>query len=112
MVKKLDGSLCRSCGEIFYARRRTCPRCGSKDLAVRRFSGKGDVYSYTIVRESPAMPQGQVPYAVALVHLAEGPYVTAQLIEVDMPTLFIGLPVEAVADGRVCTFRPRRSFGE
>jgi hypothetical protein len=97
---------------MFYARHMACPRCGSKDLAEQSFSGKGDVYTYTIVHESPVALPGQAPYALALVHLAEGPYVTAQLIEVDLPMLFIGLPVEAVSDGGFCTFRPRRSFVE
>ncbi len=112
MAEKLSGSLCKSCGEMFYARRQECPRCGSHDLAEQSFSGKGDVYSYTIVQESPVALQGQAPYALALVHLAEGPYVTAQLIEVNLPMLFIGLPVEAVSDGGLCTFRPRRNLVE
>lgn len=97
---------------MFYGRRQACPRCGSKDLAEQSFSGKGDVYSYTIVHESPVALQGQAPYALALVHLAEGPYVTAQLIEVDLPTLFIGLPVEAVSNSGLCTFRPRQNLAE
>jgi hypothetical protein len=45
------------------------------------------------------VPQGfeeQKPYVVALVKLAEGPMVTAQLTDVDQQAVKIGMPVEMV----------------
>jgi uncharacterized OB-fold protein len=47
------------------------------------FSGKGTVYSYTIVQEPPEGYEEQAPYILALVKLDEGPLVTAQLTDVD-----------------------------
>jgi len=50
-----------------------------------RFSGRGEICSYTIVSVNAA-PEGfqdQAPYAVALVRLEEGPLTTAGLTDLD-----------------------------
>jgi uncharacterized protein len=58
-------------------------------------SGKGEIYSYTIVQDAPAGYEEQAPYLLALVRLDEGPIVTAQLTDVDGPVT-IGDRVEMV----------------
>lgn len=60
------------------------------------FSGQGEVYSFTVLRQAPEGFEGQAPYAVALVQLAEGPLVTAQLTDVAEDEISIGMPVEVV----------------
>jgi len=47
------------------------------------FSGKGEIYSYTIVREPPSGFEQFVPYVVALIKLEEGPLITAMLTDLD-----------------------------
>jgi len=59
------------------------------------FSGKGMIYSYTVVQEAPAGFDDQAPYIMALVKLEEGPLVTAQLTDVD-GIVAIGDSVEMV----------------
>ena len=110
MPSVLTGSACSSCGEMFYLRRQVCPRCGATTLADQTFSGKGDVYSYTVISEPPAGFEAQAPYTVALVHLAEGPYVTARLLGIDPQAIFTGMAVEATGGDERLTFRPRRSL--
>jgi uncharacterized OB-fold protein len=71
---------------------------------VHQFSGRGVVYSYTIVQEAPAGFEEQAPYVLALVKLDEGPIITAQLTDVEDP-IEIGMRVEMVtrklrADGK------------
>jgi uncharacterized OB-fold protein len=44
-----------------------------------RFSGKGEVYSYTVMNNAPAGFEHNLPYTVALVKLAEGPTVMRSL---------------------------------
>jgi len=101
-------SFCQSCCEMFYPRRDVCPSCGSRNLDDQTVSGKGDVYSYTVIHEPPTTFEGEAPYVVALVHLIEGAYVTAQLRDVDLATIFIGMPLEAVMEsGKAMAFRPR-----
>ncbi len=60
------------------------------------FSGKGEVYSYTILRDAPAGYEDTTPYTVALVKLQEGPVITAQLTDLGDYLVSIGMPVEMV----------------
>lgn len=59
------------------------------------FSGRGTVYSYSVVVEAPDGYEEQAPYLVALVQLDEGVMVTAQLTDIDSP-VEIGTRVEMV----------------
>lgn len=60
------------------------------------FSGRGEVYSYTVIYDAPARFVQFAPYAIALIRLSEGNLVTAQLTDVDFDQIYIGLPVEMV----------------
>ena len=59
-------------------------------------SGAGTIYSFSVVRQPPAGYEEQTPYMLALVKLAEGPLVTAQLTDCDVEQAAIDLPVEMV----------------
>ena len=59
-------------------------------------SGKGKIYSYTIMRDAPAGYEENIPYTVAVVALDEGPMVTAQLTDLGDKPVEIGMPVEMV----------------
>jgi len=56
----------------------TCPECLSFDFEWVVSSGRGKVYSYTVVHHQthPAFP---APYTVVLAEMEEGPRVIAQL---------------------------------
>jgi uncharacterized OB-fold protein len=47
------------------------------------FEGRGEIFSYTRVLESPESFRAQAPYYLALIKLDEGPLVTAQLTDVE-----------------------------
>jgi uncharacterized protein len=70
-----------------------------KEVEVQReqftFAGKGEVYSYTTLQETPEGFDEQAPYVLALIKLDEGPIITAQLTDVDGPVA-IGDKVEMV----------------
>jgi uncharacterized OB-fold protein len=83
-------------------------------------SGSGTVYSFAVVRQPPAGYDEQSPYVLALVKLAEGPMITAQITDCDTEELAIDMPVEMVTrrlrdtgqDGLIVygyKFRPRVS---
>jgi len=59
-------------------------------------SGQGEVYSFTTMYNAPAGFEEFAPYTMALVKLSEGPMVTAQLTDVDVEEVRIGMPVEMV----------------
>jgi uncharacterized OB-fold protein len=54
------------------------------------------VYSYSTVYDAPTGYDTTTPYTVALVKLAEGPMVTAQLTDLGDQPVEIGMPVEMV----------------
>ena len=61
-----------------------------------RFSGKGEVYSYTIVRNAAGNFEFLTPYVLALVKLNEGNTITAMLTDIDIGDVYIGMKVEMV----------------
>ena len=73
-----------------------CPKCSHNAKAPYTFSGKGEIYSFTTVRDAPAGFEEYAPYAVALIKLEEGPLVTAQLTDWHDKPPEIGTPVEMV----------------
>ncbi|HEX9007929.1 MAG TPA: Zn-ribbon domain-containing OB-fold protein [Patescibacteria group bacterium] len=60
------------------------------------FSGRGTIYSFAIMRDAPSGFEKYLPYAVALIRLEEGNMITAQLTDVDLDQIYIGMPVEMV----------------
>jgi uncharacterized OB-fold protein len=69
---------CSQCQHVRYPVGPTCPQCRSFDFDWITSSGRGVIYSYTVVRHQthPAFP---VPYTIVLVALEEGPRLIAQL---------------------------------
>jgi len=59
-------------------------------------SGRGELYSFSVLRQVPDGYEGMAPYPVGMVRLAEGPLVTAQLTDCAEGDLAIGMPVEMV----------------
>lgn len=87
---------CRHCTRVFWYPRGFCPHCSSCDLDWIESSGRGTIYSYTVVRRSSGEWSRVVPYALAFVTLDEGPTVAANIVATDTEMLEIGLPVEAL----------------
>jgi len=92
----LVGETCPHCSAKIFPARDVCPECGGEAKEPFRFSGKGSVYSYTMMKHAPAGFERGLPYAVALVKLDEGPTVTAQLTDIGEKKVKIGMPVEMV----------------
>lgn len=86
---------CRVCDAAYFYPRRYCPRCWSGETEWREASGRGTVYTYSIVRQNPAPPFREwCPYAVVLVDLEEGVRVMANWDrDVALEQLAIGVPV-------------------
>lgn len=102
----LIGSKCNTCGELFFPSRVVCPNCRRKgDLEPFQFSGKGKIFTYSVIRSAPVDFKKVAPYAVAVIELEEGAKLTAQLVDCDVDNLEIGDPVEMV-------FRKIREDGE
>jgi uncharacterized protein len=83
---------CSDCGEFRFPVTPMCPACRSFDFEWTSTSGRGTVYSYTVVHHQ-THPAFAVPYAIVLVDLEDGPRVVAQLRSHDDKQASIGMPV-------------------
>jgi len=84
--KELKYQQCDSCGTVVFYPRRHCTGCTDGRLSWKTASGKGRVYSYSVVRQSyHPFFRNQVPYAVAWIDLDEGPRILSNVVGVDDP---------------------------
>ncbi len=93
---RLIGGRCELCGAYSFPAKAMCPQCQSDRIEAYAFSGEGEIYSHTLMYQAPPGFEQAVPYTVALVKLAEGPLVTAQLTDIDAGEARIGMKVEMV----------------
>lgn len=99
--RRLVVQRCTACDHAQHYPRALCTACGSTDLTYRDASGRGTVYSFTIVRRAPH-PAFTPPYVVALVRLDEGPVLLTNIVGGGEPRCDARVRVrwEDFADGR------------
>ena len=85
MIKK-----CGGCGRAHYYPRALCPFCGSDRTAWLAASGRGTIYSYSVMRRVP------IPYALAYVTLEEGVTMMTNIVDGDLDRIRIGQAVKVV----------------
>jgi uncharacterized OB-fold protein len=68
----LIGSKCGNCGKYFSPRRLVCLNCGKQQMEEVALSGKGEIYTFTIVHQQLPFALVEVPYAIVIVLLEEG----------------------------------------
>lgn len=106
---------CESCGAAHFYPRPFCPDCWATNTRWEVATGKGTIYTYSVVRHTdhPSF-SGQVPYAVAIVELEEGPRVMTTITTVNVRDVRVGMAVEvhfAPTDShfKIPVFRPTHS---
>jgi uncharacterized OB-fold protein len=106
---------CGACGTWRHPPRYRCAGCGSSEWSWERSTGRGRVFSWTVTHRAvdPAY-EDELPYAVVVVELDEGPRLVGNLrggltpgeLRLDLP---VEVEFEPVADGIALThFRPSR----
>lgn len=92
---ELRVQVCGACGHTQLPGGPACAACWSPDLAWRAVSGRGAVFSFTVVHHAfhPAFAS-ECPYVVADVELEEGPIITSRVVGCDPRTVEIGMPVQ------------------
>lgn len=92
---------CTTCGQHQHYARMLCSHCGALTLEWITASGKGTVYSFTVIRQNGVPPFNErIPFVVATVDLEEpGARVIAAMPDVAPDDARIGMRVRA-------TFRP------
>ena len=88
---------CTACHTFRHYPRPVCPACLARDHTWERATGRGTVYTWTIVR-GPTLPafEAHLPYNVVDVLLEEGVHFVSQVLDCPPEALGAGMPVEAV----------------
>lgn len=81
---------CRGCGKHVFYPRALCPHCGAADLEWVTPSGRGTVYSTTVIRRRE---EEGGDYNVALIDLAEGPRMMSRVEGIGPAEVKIGMGV-------------------
>ena len=84
---------CESCDIVVWFPRKHCPECWTESLTTFDASGKGTVYSYTVIRKVANEYKQATPFVVAYVELAEGPRVMTNIVGCDVESVQVGMPV-------------------
>lgn len=95
---------CEGCGKFHFYPQPACPHCGAERIVWKVASGRGAVYSYSVVHRAPSAAfVDEVPYAIAIVATDEGPHLMSRIVGMPVLSVRIGLRVrvriDAVAEG-------------
>ena len=88
---------CTGCGTHRLPPRELCSSCLATESTWVEVSGHGEIFSYTVMHQiyHPAFA-AEVPYAVVVVKLAEGPKMISNLVDCPLSEIRIGMPVAVV----------------
>ncbi|HEY0941978.1 MAG TPA: Zn-ribbon domain-containing OB-fold protein [Steroidobacter sp.] len=93
--KQLLIQRCCFCKRNVFYPRLYCPHCFAAELEWVPASGRGTVYTYTVVHNNaPSAFAADVPYVVAVIRLDEGVQMLSNLVDCSAEELCCGLPVE------------------
>jgi uncharacterized OB-fold protein len=88
---------CPSCRTYVHPPRPTCPRCRAEHLSPCEVSGRGRVYSWSVMR-SPGNPgfEERIPYAVLVVELDEqvGLLTIGNIVDCPLEEIRMGMELE------------------
>jgi uncharacterized protein len=82
--------VCTACDRAHWYPRVICPFCASDKVEWRQASGKGTIYTFSVMRRV------EEPYIIAHVTLAEGPTMLTNIVADDADDVRIGQAVTVV----------------
>jgi uncharacterized OB-fold protein len=88
---------CTGCGRTRLPPAPICPACRSAEADWKQVSGRGEVYTYTVVHRPIAAGQ-TLPFVIAVVALADagGVRLLSNVVGVEPERVAVGMPVELV----------------
>ncbi|MDI6888034.1 MAG: Zn-ribbon domain-containing OB-fold protein [Candidatus Thermoplasmatota archaeon] len=92
------GNECTVCNTKYFPPRIVCPKCHRASIGKMKdfkFSGEGEILTYTVVHNGIDAFEYQVPYVMAIIELKEGARVTGQIVDVEIENVKIGMKVES-----------------
>lgn len=86
---------CQSCSKHLFYPRLVCPHCFSENLEWVEASGRGKVYTYSVVHNNPPSNfADQVPFVIAVVELDEGVRLMTNIVGCDPDQVRCDMAVE------------------
>jgi len=86
---------CTDCKKYIFYPRICCPHCFSDRVEWVEASGKGTIYSYTVVlNNAPSAFMNDVPYIIAVVKLEEGVQLLSNIVDCDPEKVRCDMKVE------------------
>lgn len=98
---RMIANRCTRTGKVFFPPRIVAPGNLNAEFEEVQLSGKGKVVTFTVIRVAPTPYADLAPYALAVIETEEGVRLTAQVSD---------LPVEQVKIGMSVDFEFRRLF--
>ena len=93
--EKLIIQKCQDCNNHIFYPRIACPHCFSDKVEWVEASGKGTVYSYTVVtNNAPSAFIADMPFVIAIVKLEEGVQMLSNIIKCNPDDVVCDMPVE------------------
>jgi len=88
---------CSSCERFRFYPRSHCPHCFSGSFQWQHASGRGTIYSFTVIHKAPSAGfRDKLPYVLALIDLVEGVRIMTNVVDCRPNDVEIGMPVEVV----------------
>ena len=88
---------CSICGHLFYPPQALCPHCLSPKLDWVVSSGRGKVYSMTIIHQNGSRGfKEETPYVMAYVQLEEGVQLLTNVVGTEPYEVKVDTPVEVI----------------
>lgn len=99
---RLEEPRCLSCGSINVPARMVCLECGQGEFQWEKLSGRGHVFTYTVIARGAAPSEFDEQQTmtgvilVAVIQVEEGARVVAQLTDCEPSQVRVGAAVRAV----------------
>jgi uncharacterized OB-fold protein len=96
---KLSLQKCGTCGSFRFPPSPLCPECTSMGGDWTELNGRGKVFSFVVFHRAYHKGfEADLPYAVALVELEEGPRLVSNIVGIPPDKVRCEMPVEVVFD--------------
>lgn len=94
---RLTVQRCAACDHMQLPPTPVCSECRSTELDLKQISGRGEIYTYTLVHRPLAAGQ-TLPFVIAVILLEEagGVRMISNIVDVEPDDLAIGMAVELV----------------
>ena len=91
---RLLGINCNACDITVFPGSELCPSCGRGDVAEVTLSGRGRIWTYTIIHVSYGSIALEPPYVGAFVELEDGAFIHTLIVGCDPGEVEIGMEVQ------------------